>query len=1018
MRMERCDLPPQSLSLAQALDKLSLFYKPATRTLESRPHADVFADDGSPHICDKADGDSGYFVESPRSTLEKDAVFSVCTDASSFSSLCSDDDVGARDSDGDLENDEETNGPVQTSSVPERKTGKRRGISHIFGLFSSLTVKKTASVSSLSSAGQAGAGTLILESRPAHLPAKSHHEQARHVVLYRQMLDAAKRKESLESRKKEKETKDLLKQEEAITRAAQFWSSQVLTDWESMKYHKQTKEMFAKGIPPSVRGQVWKKAIGNGLGISSSYCADALKRFAGGPYHATLHILLTAYATENPETGYVQGMSFLGAVLLLQMDLEDAYVAFSNLMSRPLFSALYSMHQPTMEAYFSAFESVLENNLPVLSAHFRALDLKPCLYLLDWLYTLFSRPLPLDVACRIWDVYFSKVCTSDDDEFLFAVAVGLLRFHQRRLLEMDFIQNAQFLTRNMQASGAETDADHLLKLVGGIVLVGHAQPGRNFGHLVAKKPFAVLVQDNLASRNEQSIASARASVMVYDDVLRKWIPSGSSSGLSKVHIYQHMANFTFRVVGRKLQDHEVVINCSVLKTLKYNQATPTFHQWRDSKQSVYGLNFSSKEDADNFAAAMQHAIQVLNSPPPQVGPGAPLPPTPSSSSSSLSNSQLYGVLQPPTPPVQPIYQSVQGMNGDWEDPYMRSGQDTEVQDPRASQTVMNHGHMVHNASMPMLMNAPPPPMPPPGGHHRTSSAPPGQGPGAPVPPPPPPPPLPVPGHQNSQMVYGVNVPPPPPLPLPNQAIANGYLPPTSSGPVMQPSPSNGPAPPPPPPPLPAATGRSANDALPGSLAAALQNAKLKKRQQSVESMQSVSSSSSNTNSGTYATLGRASGAQAAASANAAGPGLADMMDEMTKTLARRRAAAERKEVRDDSDEGQKPRDKTSPGSGSLNGRNEERYGKLPGTSAGQLGLGSGALVNGESPKSLRRRTSSTSDNGGPKLNGGDSLDATISTLKQEVLRELRAEMSQLRSDLLDEMHQIKQEIIEDPGFLK
>ncbi|KAJ9588335.1 hypothetical protein L9F63_018261 [Diploptera punctata] len=87
---------------------------------------------------------------------------------------------------------------------------------------------------------------------------------------------------------------------------------------------------------------------------------------------------------------------------------------------------------------------------------------------------------------------------------------------------------------------------------------------------------------------EQSIASARASVMIYDDVNKKWMPSGTSSGLSKVHIYQHQVNNTFRVVGRKLQDHEVVINCAILKGLKYNQATATFHQWRDNKQ-VYGL---------------------------------------------------------------------------------------------------------------------------------------------------------------------------------------------------------------------------------------------------------------------------------------------------------------------------------------------------------------------------------------------------------------------------------------------
>ena len=56
---------------------------------------------------------------------------------------------------------------------------------------------------------------------------------------------------------------------------------------------------------------------------------------------------------------------------------------------------------------------------------------------------------------------------------------------------------------------------------------------------------------------------------------------------------------------------QVVINCAILKGLKYNQATPTFHQWRDNKQ-VYGLNFSSKDDADVFATAMLRSLEVIS----------------------------------------------------------------------------------------------------------------------------------------------------------------------------------------------------------------------------------------------------------------------------------------------------------------------------------------------------------------------------------------------------------------------
>lgn len=55
---------------------------------------------------------------------------------------------------------------------------------------------------------------------------------------------------------------------------------------------------------------------------------------------------------------------------------------------------------------------------------------------------------------------------------------------------------------------------------------------------------------------------------------------------------------------------QVVINCGIIRGLKYNQATATFHQWRDARH-VYGLNFSCREDADSFARAMMHTLEVI-----------------------------------------------------------------------------------------------------------------------------------------------------------------------------------------------------------------------------------------------------------------------------------------------------------------------------------------------------------------------------------------------------------------------
>uniref|UniRef100_A0A3Q1FXU7 Rab-GAP TBC domain-containing protein n=2 Tax=Pomacentridae TaxID=30863 RepID=A0A3Q1FXU7_9TELE len=95
-----------------------------------------------------------------------------------------------------------------------------------------------------------------------------------------------------------------------------------------------------------------------------------------------------------------------------------------------------------MLKYFSAFEIFFEENLPRLFSHFQTNNLTPDLYLIDWIFTLYSKSLPLDVACRVWDVF-----CRDGEESLFRTGLGILRLFEDVLLQMDFIHIAQFLTR-------------------------------------------------------------------------------------------------------------------------------------------------------------------------------------------------------------------------------------------------------------------------------------------------------------------------------------------------------------------------------------------------------------------------------------------------------------------------------------------------------------------------------------------------------------------------------------------
>ena len=95
-----------------------------------------------------------------------------------------------------------------------------------------------------------------------------------------------------------------------------------------------------------------------------------------------------------------------------------------------------------MNRYFRVHQILFEHNIPKLYEHFEEQGVKPDLYLIEWIFTLFSKSLPLDVMSRVWDVFFR-----DQEEFLFRTALGILNLYKNILLEMDFIHIVQFLTK-------------------------------------------------------------------------------------------------------------------------------------------------------------------------------------------------------------------------------------------------------------------------------------------------------------------------------------------------------------------------------------------------------------------------------------------------------------------------------------------------------------------------------------------------------------------------------------------
>ncbi|XP_071858362.1 TBC1 domain family member 14 [Bombus fervidus] len=322
-----------------------------------------------------------------------------------------------------------------------------------------------------------GSLALIQQPRPANLPAKNAVEEERHRKQYSAILEAARKRELREEKERKHQRELQLKEEERLAEDSHTWNVHILPKFESVKNTKKVRELWWRGLPPSVRGKVWKLAIPNNLNITThlyNICLDraisspisetlaAIKLDVsrtfptlcvfqeGGPLSNSLQGILAAYAVYRPDVGYVQGMSFVGAVLSLNMEPPDAFTCFANLLNHPCHRSAFTLNQKQMDIYYKVYSSALAHKLPKIFSHFTVAGLSPDLYLLDWLYTIYAKAMPLDVACRVWDVFLR-----DGDEFLFRTALGVLHLYQEELLKMDFVHGAQFLTRLPETLQAE-----------------------------------------------------------------------------------------------------------------------------------------------------------------------------------------------------------------------------------------------------------------------------------------------------------------------------------------------------------------------------------------------------------------------------------------------------------------------------------------------------------------------------------------------------------------------------------
>lgn len=270
-------------------------------------------------------------------------------------------------------------------------------------------------------------------------------------------------------------------------------SASELIEWSEIlpKWHSKLKQrprgldtLVRNGVPEPLRGEVWQL-------LSGAYeCSELMDQYRilltkPGPaeeiilrdVHRTypahenfrsgagsnslvdsLFKVCKAYAAYDEEVGYCQGLSFLVAALLLHMPEEQAFCVFVRIMQNYGLRDLFRNNFDVLYLKFFQLERLLEDHMPDLYQHFKAINIEPFQYASQWFLTVFTAKFPLNAVFYIMDVFLLVGI-----ETIFQIALALLSASKHELLALDFEGVLKFF--RVQMPKRYRDQEHVQQLI-------------------------------------------------------------------------------------------------------------------------------------------------------------------------------------------------------------------------------------------------------------------------------------------------------------------------------------------------------------------------------------------------------------------------------------------------------------------------------------------------------------------------------------------------------------------------
>jgi Rab-GTPase-TBC domain/Regulator of chromosome condensation (RCC1) repeat len=299
--------------------------------------------------------------------------------------------------------------------------------------------------------------------RPQNLEPKSRLLSFFHRQLVDDAENAYLKKIAIQEKLKNKMNKKQAKRENEIQKTLKLFETQIIPHWDDMRYTKTLAELIKKGLPSKVRGDIWMRLIGNDPNITQKVFLMSLLKTKATPCDVTmsdnallisldisrtfnslgyfsdqspmkndLRDLLEAASAYRDDIGYIQGMSYVAGMLLLNLNLFQAFQAFLSIITTPQLMPFFKIDQEGIQKIENIFLVIFSHNLPDLCRKFDREGVQPTIFMVEWFVTLYSKTFNQEVSARIWDNYFYFGSIT-----LFKTGISILKILHPKLINGD-----------------------------------------------------------------------------------------------------------------------------------------------------------------------------------------------------------------------------------------------------------------------------------------------------------------------------------------------------------------------------------------------------------------------------------------------------------------------------------------------------------------------------------------------------------------------------------------------------